>query len=342
MTNQILLTIVIPTFNRLKSLKSTLENLKAISSLGDVEILVIDNNSNDNSWEWLKNNRELFGICIKQNPVNFGIEGNIIQSLFNAKGDYVWLLSDHMQINASEVLLFIEKLRSGLNFTFGYARVAQYSSVLPKAYTPTQFRELSQFTIGELIFYMGNISTFIINRKYLNQCGRSIYRFAGTSYPQLGAFIYADKDTTIVELPVVSSFSWDGIKNRRISYDTFRSRFIGFVRAMDQISLLNKNLKNINRGLKTRILIRALALDAMSNLCFAKENPVKFSEYLFCLKRYPGKIRLFLLLCVLFSIFPNRLRFLVCRFFFSTMYPKQYKSVEADYKVCYSSESIKE
>lgn len=342
MSNHIVLTIAIPTFNRRRSLENTLQSLASLCGVSGVQILVIDNCSNDGSWEWLCRKKEELGITIAQNPANFGIEGNIVQGLFSAKGDYVWLLSDHMQIKTAEVAAFVEKLKAGLKFTFGYARIAQYSSVLPETYRPFGLRDLTQYSIGELIFFVGNISAFIVNREYLNQYARTVYRFSGTSYPQLGVFMHADKNTTFVELPPVSSFSSRDAEPKRISYDTFRSRFIGFVRAMDDIRRLNPNLKNINKALKTGALIRALAFDAMANLCFATGNPVTPSEYAFCLRRYPGIIRLFLSVCILLASLPGKVRLAASRAFFGMLFPKYYRMAAEDYKLRFSTEPIKE
>jgi len=342
MLNKIHLSIVIPTFNRYKSLVNTLEYLRPLFGVNGIEITVIDNFSTDNTWNWLTENHEMMGISIFQNPFNLGIEGNIIQGLVNASGDYIWLLSDHMVVEVSEVFVLLEKLKLGLNFDFGYARINQYTNVLSSTYTPVSLNELSQYSIGEYIFYLGNISAFVINRNFLNRCGRTIFRFAGTSYPQLGTFAHVGAETIFVEFPVISSFSWAGIDKRRISYDTFRSRFIGFVNAINEIRRLNKRLYNINSALQTRILIRALALDSVSNLCFNTNNPVKCHEFVFCMKHYKGKIKFFLLLCSTLALMPSSVRMKVSRFLFNHLFPHQYKAVKIDYQSQFITEMIKE
>lgn len=342
MYNKVYLSIVIPTFNRSKSLINTLETLKPLFGVNGIEVIVIDNSSSDNTWNWLIENHKKLEISIFQNPFNFGIEGNIIQALVNSKGEYIWLLSDHMVIEVQEVFTLLDKLKLGMFFDFGYARINQYSSVLSSTYTPIRLYELSQYTIGKYIFYMGNISAFVINRNYLNRCGRTIFRFAGTSYPQLGAFVHVEKETILVEFPVISSFSWSGIKKRRVSYDTFRSRFIGFVNAVNEIRRLNDRLLNINSALKTRILIRALALDSISNLCFNTNNPIRFREFVFCLNHYPGKIKFFLLLCACLAMLPLRFRMIVSRYIFSRLFPKQYNAVMAENISLFTTENINE
>ena len=342
MSNKVYLSIVIPTFNRSESLINTLETMKPLIGVNGIEVIVIDNCSNDNTWNWLMENQKKIEISIFQNPFNFGIEGNIIQALVNSKGEYIWLLSDHMVVEVQEVFALLDKLKLGMYFDFGYARINQYSSVLSSTYTPFRLYELSQYTLGKYIFYLGNISAFVINRNYLKRCGRTIFRFAGTSYPQLGAFAHVEKETILVEFPIISSFSWSGIKTRRISYDTFRSRFIGFVNAVNGIRSLNSSLLNINSALRTRILIRALALDSISNLCFNSNKPIRVREFVFCLIHYPGKIKYFLLLCTCLAILPLRFRMMVSRYIFRHLFPKQYNAVMAENISLFTAEIINE
>ncbi len=342
MLNNPILTIAIPTFNRRHLLERTLQSLAPLSDISKVQIVVIDNCSNDGTWEWLSRKKDKLGITIEQNTVNLGIEGNIIQALLHAKGDYVWLLSDHMNVNVPEVITFIEKIEAGLEFTFGYARIAEYASILPESYIPIKLKKLDQNSLGEIIFFVGNISAFIVNRNYLSQYARTVFRFSSYSYPQLGVFVHADKNATFVELPTVSNFVSNKTKPKRISYDTFRSRFIGFVRAVDEIRRLNPNLKHIHKALKTPILIRALAFDALSMLCFATSNSIKPSEFAFCLRSYPGRIRLFLLACMLLSALPEKIRLSASRVFFGTVLPSKYQRAAQEYKLRSVAEIIKE
>ena len=347
MLDNTILTIAIPTFQRQQVLERTLQSLTPLSNISNVQILVIDNCSDDGTWEWLCRQKDKLGITIKRNIVNLGVEGNIICALLHAKGDYVWLLSDHTIVNISEVITFIRKLKAGLKFTFGYTRSPGSASILPEPYTPIELKSLDQYSLGEIIFFMSNISLFIINKNYLGQCARTVFRFSGYSYPHLGVFVHADKNETFVDLPIIRTVSFivspkDETMPIRISYDTFRTRFIGFPRAVDEIKRLNPNLKHIHKALKTPGLIRALFYDAVSNLCFATSNSVTPFEYIFCLRHYPGKIRLFLTGCILLSVLPEKIRFLVSRAFFRILSPSRYQKAVKRYKLRFSSEIIRE
>ena len=335
-----ILTIAIPTFNRQLLLENTLASLMDFRDTADVEVLVVDNCSTDGTWEWLCRKRNDLGLTIRRNHVNLGIEGNIIQALLYAKGDYVWLLSDHMCIDVKEAKTFLSYLREGMEFTFGYARISQNFSVLPKTYTPFSIGKIDQCSLGELIFYVGNISAFVVNRTFLHECFRTIFRFSFFSYPHLGVFVHANESSSFIELPSVSSFIVDRGQPKRISYDTFRSRFIGFVRAVGEIRRLNPNFKNINKALNTRRLLGALVEDSISVLCFEKARPIKPSEFAFCLWHYPGMIKVFLLACLGLSALPHKLRIAFSKAFFRTLTPMRFKKAEKNSGCRFTKEII--
>ncbi len=343
MSEKFILTIAIPTFNRQFFLIKTLDSMLPLTAHKDIEILVIENCSDDGTWEWLSHKKDKLNLTIIRNVTNFGIEGNIIQALFYAQGQYVWLLSDHMQIHVPEVISFLNRLNNGLEFTFGYARIAEYSPVLPQPYVPFEIQKLDQVALGKLIFFMGNISAFIIKKNYLHQCGRFIFRFSNYSYPHLGVFIPAHKHDTFIELPIVSHFICDLTERKHISYDTFRSRFIGFIKAMEEIRKFNQNFKKINNSLKyNKKLSSALVSDTILKLCFEVNNAPKPFEFAFCLYHYQGIIRLFLLICFFLSFLPKKIRPGISRAFFKILLPNWYKKATQEYKRFFSLEMIKE
>ena len=337
-----LLTIAIPTFNRLTSLKDTINSLSPLLSISDIEIVIIDNCSTDGTWEWLSSEKGKKRFLIRKNVANLGIEGNIIQALFSGTGKYVWLLSDHMVVYPSEIKTFLIKLRSGLDFDIGFARVSVHDSILPSIYTPTKIKMIDQYSLGKIIFYMGNISAFLCNRQYIYRCARSVYRFSSFSYPQLGIFLHAKGDSTLIELPSVAEFSSKQYGRIRISYDSFRSRFIGYVKAIDQLRKLNLNLRNIDRALKTRLLILALASESILDLSFSKGKGISTLEYFFCFRHYPGKMRLFLFVCMLLSLWPGRMKRRLSRMVFRTVMLKKYEKVARSFGQRFSNETFKE
>ncbi len=85
------LTIAIPTYNRLHLLKETLSILLPQQQLG-VEILVCDNDSKDGTYEYLT--RLYPEIRIFRQQTNIGQDGNVLSCFEQARGQYVWILSD--------------------------------------------------------------------------------------------------------------------------------------------------------------------------------------------------------------------------------------------------------
>lgn len=94
-----LLTIAIPTFNRLDCLKLLVNSLIAQGqsgkSLGNLfTILVCNNASTDGTFEYLSEISKTEGIEVIHHPVNCGGDPNILYCCQAAKSKYVWVIGD--------------------------------------------------------------------------------------------------------------------------------------------------------------------------------------------------------------------------------------------------------
>jgi glycosyltransferase involved in cell wall biosynthesis len=91
-----LLTIAIPTYNRAIFLAKQLERLKnQIQNHGNVEILICDNCSSDNTKLIAQSFKQFSSnVTYIQQERNIGLDGNILSCYENAKGKYIWFLSD--------------------------------------------------------------------------------------------------------------------------------------------------------------------------------------------------------------------------------------------------------
>ena len=98
-----ILTIAIPTYNRGHRLEKTLRDLlqHVVSSgfLSDIEVLVSDNGSPDNTRSIISAQKDSFlekGIVFTHlnNEINLGFDENIRRCYEGASGEYVWFLSD--------------------------------------------------------------------------------------------------------------------------------------------------------------------------------------------------------------------------------------------------------
>jgi len=92
-----LLSICVPTYNRLPYLKELLHELVkqvyAHSIFGDVELCVSNNASTDGTEAYLQTLTD-YGVRWWTNPENIGGDRNFLKCIEEAKGEYVWLVGD--------------------------------------------------------------------------------------------------------------------------------------------------------------------------------------------------------------------------------------------------------
>lgn len=91
------ISIVIPTFRRKKILIQNLEHMRPIWK--DVEIVVVDDDSDDGTWEALanfyaENVKNGLNISIMGNTINKGTVKSMNFGIRNASNDFIWLLAD--------------------------------------------------------------------------------------------------------------------------------------------------------------------------------------------------------------------------------------------------------
>lgn len=91
------LTICIPTYNRKERLLKQLESLYRQDRIYDVQILIIDNNSDYNVEETVNEHfgkGKVHNLKVHVNPVNLGLEPNICMPFILAKTKWIWTLGD--------------------------------------------------------------------------------------------------------------------------------------------------------------------------------------------------------------------------------------------------------
>tara|TARA_B100001123_G_scaffold451169_1_gene627935 strand:+ start:90 stop:1049 length:960 start_codon:yes stop_codon:yes gene_type:complete len=105
-----ILTIGIPTYNRKEAASSCLENLKNNFPSKEINVLLIDNCSEDGSFEFLKNRYQDTPFEIIKNRKNLGFSGNTIQLIKECKTDYLLWNPDEDKIikeNVTELIDFL-------------------------------------------------------------------------------------------------------------------------------------------------------------------------------------------------------------------------------------------
>ncbi len=106
-----LLTIAIPTYNRLEKLKISLNKILDYTKGHDeIEIFVSDNASTDGTKEYVKDvQKENSNLKYYRNIANLGLDGNFLNCFRKAQGKYLWMLSDDDSLmeNAIETVLHV-------------------------------------------------------------------------------------------------------------------------------------------------------------------------------------------------------------------------------------------
>src|ERR1041385_553648 len=114
------LSICIPTYNRVGYLKKCLKSVLA-QVTDEVEVVVEDNCSTDGTEEWMKTMSDPHVRYIR-NQENVGLVNNVIQIIANAKGQYVYMLTDddYLLINGIEDTIRFAKQTKCLAFKTAY------------------------------------------------------------------------------------------------------------------------------------------------------------------------------------------------------------------------------
>ena len=143
---KILLSICIPTYNRAELLRSALYSLAPqIKELQDeVELIVSDNNSQDNTEEIVKWAEQFGPIKYHRNNENIGAFKNAI--LFPtqlAKGDFCWILGDDDFLRPNAVKKVLEVIKTYPEIDYIYVNFSHFSTDLLKNYpTPASSADL--------------------------------------------------------------------------------------------------------------------------------------------------------------------------------------------------------
>ena len=104
--------IMIPNYNQEKLI---IKALDSIPKRSDIELIIIDDKSTDNSWDvinnWVITNKDNFGnIVIKQNDINMGCGYSKNWAYTEAQGDYIITLDSDDYLYTEEYSTVIDRL----------------------------------------------------------------------------------------------------------------------------------------------------------------------------------------------------------------------------------------
>ena len=105
-----MLSICIPTYNRVRYLKELLPAILVQTDADDVEVIVSDNASTDGTAEYLSTTDDTH-LRWWTNDENIGGDRNFLKCVAKAKGEYVWLFGDDDIMPAGAVGRVVDFLR---------------------------------------------------------------------------------------------------------------------------------------------------------------------------------------------------------------------------------------
>jgi abequosyltransferase len=194
---EIILSICIPTYNRANLLKKTIESV--IPQLNErVELIISDNCSSDNTEEivlgFLRVNN-VGNINYLKNITNVGLDGNIINLLNKARGDFVFFLADDDYLIQESVPYILNLLKSTVAVMYlNYYTISHYDSNIfpyPRLSNDLYYADKNQF-LSFLLYNILFISSIVVNKKLaLSAIEKyNLVRFSG-SYQLQGYIVSA-------------------------------------------------------------------------------------------------------------------------------------------------------
>ena len=114
--NKPLLSICIPTFNKVSYLKECLDSIVCQSDNKEIfsktEIVISDNASRDNTQELVREYQKRFhNIRYFRNKKNLGFDRNVDNTITLASGDFCWTLADDEEIKKEELKFLLETIK---------------------------------------------------------------------------------------------------------------------------------------------------------------------------------------------------------------------------------------
>lgn len=120
------LSICISTYNRAERLATSLKNWAALypKALPEVEVLVCDNASTDQTPETVKPYLDRVDFSYHRNAFNVGMLGNLRETAHHANGKYIWIIGDDDLLMPQCIETIIEAIQSYKNVSLVYLNYA--------------------------------------------------------------------------------------------------------------------------------------------------------------------------------------------------------------------------
>ncbi len=119
--------VVTPNYNGERFLKAFFESLNDDSEhIG--EVIIVDNGSEDNSLEFIRNNSFDFPVSIIENPENLGFAPAVNQGILKAKHEYIFSLNNDTEVKKGSIKHMLDLISSREDIFSVQAKMLQYSN----------------------------------------------------------------------------------------------------------------------------------------------------------------------------------------------------------------------
>lgn len=238
MQNRKLLSICIPTYNRGKYLKQCLQSVFVqIEDKSDVEVVVNDNNSTDNTLDILNSFSGRPNFMYHVNTENVGMSNNILTVVSKAKGEFCWLIGDDDFIITGAIDEILKQIKINNDVDFFYVKptglsieefesIPDFDSTKSPLKVPAEYSKVIIEDWQELIrpkfslIFMGELMASVFRRdiwmQYQPVVKGEFLSDLANSY--VFAVVYANtfkgKKTMFLDTPMIMAFSgardwWD-------------------------------------------------------------------------------------------------------------------------------------
>jgi len=145
------ISIIIPVFNEEKTIFKILEKFISLREKFNLELIVVNDGSTDNTKNILEGNNNLYDNVIHFDK-NMGKGKAIIEGLINSKNDFIYFQDADLEYNPKDLILFIEEQKNsnadfimGSRFSKENLKKLPFFSVLGNK-TVTSFFNIINFT----------------------------------------------------------------------------------------------------------------------------------------------------------------------------------------------------
>ncbi|MDC0933637.1 glycosyltransferase, partial [Arcobacteraceae bacterium] len=251
-----ILTIAIPTYNRADSLRYLVEKISPYLN-NNLKLLILDNNSTDNTKEYINIWNKDSNISGIKHITNLGGVVNMLKSIELAQSKYVWLLGDDDDIDITYINELVNLLSSEEAYSLHLIPKSREDYKIHKHVFNNKIDFINSFyDISALHLMSSSIYNAYEARKYLADAYRLVHLQHAFSLFH-SKFLEEKKIVKILKLPI--------LKRERIT-DKRWSRFTAHLDALETTYLLfGKDLLNQEYKIRKNKLLRIAVISLFEN-----------------------------------------------------------------------------